>query len=227
MRMPMSLMRISKYIHSCLLVEDAGTRILFDPGKFSFLDGGAKAESFRDLDAVVITHQHPDHMDEEALQTIVRNNRSAVVLASQQIAERLGAAGIAVEVLESGSRNVGNSKVEAYAAEHAPLLNAEIPRNVAYVVGGRMLHPGDSFDRSLDVLRGIELLALPVTAPWTNELAVADFAGRLAPKTAFPIHDGYAKDFFLQSRHENYKNYFAKQGIEFVPLKDVGAAVER
>jgi L-ascorbate metabolism protein UlaG (beta-lactamase superfamily) len=220
-------MRISKYIHSCLLVESAGTRILFDPGRFSFLDGAVKAESFRDLTAIVITHRHPDHLDETAMKTIVDNNRSAVVLANRQIHDQLAPSGIPVEVFESGRRHVGDCTLEAIPAAHAQILNAELPANVAYVVDDRVLHPGDSFDAALDVRKGIELLALPIMAPWTTELAVADFARRLAAKTVFPIHDGYAKDFFLESRYDNFTKYFAQHDIELVPLKEPGASFER
>lgn len=220
-------MRISKYIHSCLLVETGDTRILFDPGKFSFLEGAVKPEIFRDLAAIVLTHQHPDHMDDRSLKTIVDQNRDAVVLANRQIRETLATSGIDVEVFETGTRSVGGCTLEAIVAEHAEILNAERPRNVAYVVDGRFLHPGDSFDHSLDGRKGIELLALPIMAPWNTELAVAEFARRIAPKTAFPIHDGYAKDFFLESRHENFKKYFAKHDIEFVPLKSPGESLER
>jgi L-ascorbate metabolism protein UlaG (beta-lactamase superfamily) len=220
-------MRISKYIHSCVLVEDGDARLLFDPGKFTFLEGKVKPESFEGLSAIVITHQHPDHMDEPALKTLVERNPSAVVLANARIREQLAKSGIEVEVFESGSRTVAGCVLEAIAAEHAEILNAERPVNVAYVVNGRFLHPGDSFDRALDGRNGIEVLALPVMAPWNTELAVAEFARRLAPKTVFPIHDGYAKDFFLQSRYDNFAKYFAKHGIEFVPLQEPGASLER
>jgi L-ascorbate metabolism protein UlaG (beta-lactamase superfamily) len=220
-------MRIRKYIHSCLVVESGDARILFDPGKFTFLDGAVKPESFRDLNAIVITHQHPDHMDDVALKTIVAQNPSAVVLASAPIREQLAKSDIDVEVFESGTRNVGSCKVDAIHAPHATILNAECPRNIAYVVDDRLLHPGDSFDHAMDARKGIELLALPVMAPWNTELAVAEFALRLAPKTVFPIHDGYAKEFFLASRYDNFTKYFAKNGVEFVPMKDVGATLER
>lgn len=216
-------MRIRKYIHSCLLVEANDTRILFDPGRFSFMDGAVKPEQFRDLDAVVITHQHVDHMDAGALKVIVARNPAAVVLANAQIRDQLD---VPVEVFEAGTRQVRGCRLTAIAAQHAALLNAPIPANVAYVVDDRMLHPGDSFDRALDVCRGIELLALPVTAPWTTELGVAEFALRLAPKKVFPIHDGYAKDFFLASRYDNYGKYFAREGIEFVRLEQAGAGLE-
>jgi L-ascorbate metabolism protein UlaG (beta-lactamase superfamily) len=220
-------MRISKHIHACLLVESDGTRILFDPGKFSFLDGAVKPESFRDLSAIVVTHKHLDHVDDAALKVILQRNPGAVVLGNHQIREQLAAAGIDVEVFESGRRTVGSCTLDAIGAAHAALLNAECPANIAYVVNDRLLHPGDSFDPALDARKGIELLALPIMAPWTTELAVADFARRLAPKTVFPIHDGYAKDFFLRSRYDNFTSYFAKQGIEFVPLLEAGASLER
>jgi L-ascorbate metabolism protein UlaG (beta-lactamase superfamily) len=219
-------MRIQKFIHSCLLVESRGVRVLMDPGKFTFLGDAVKAESFRDLDAIVVTHAHVDHLDPDALATIVAHNPAAVVFSNEQIRDQLARVNIAVEVLEGGKRSVRGCSIEAIPAEHARLLNAEIPRNVAYVIDGKLLHPGDSFDASLEVRKGIELLALPVMAPWTTELGVADFAMRLAPKRAFPIHDGYAKDFFVQSRHDNYGNYFSKQGIEFVQLREVGAEME-
>ena len=217
-------MRVLKYLHSCVLVEANDTRILFDPGRFSFMDGAVQPEQFRDLDAVVITHQHVDHMDADALKVITARNPSAVVLANAQIRDQLD--DVPVEVFESGTRQVRGCRITAIAAQHAALLNAPIPANVAYVVDDRMLHPGDSFDRSLDVCKGIELLALPVTAPWTTELAVAEFALRLAPKKVFPIHDGYAKDFFLASRYDNYGKYFAKEGIEFVAVEKVGGELE-
>lgn len=217
-------MRIRKYIHSCLLVDAGDTRILFDPGKFSFMDGAVKPEDFRELSAIVITHQHVDHMDDQAIKTILANNPSAVVLANEPTRDQLQ---VPVEVFESGTRKVGGATLEAIVAPHAKLLNAEPPANIAYVVDGRMLHPGDSFDEALDVRKGIELLALPITAPWATELGVAAFAQRLAPKAVFPIHDGYAKDFFLASRYDNYGKYFAKEGIEFIPMREVGAMLER
>ena len=40
-------MRISKYIHACLLVEKGADKILFDPGKFSFIEGLVSKEHDR------------------------------------------------------------------------------------------------------------------------------------------------------------------------------------
>jgi L-ascorbate metabolism protein UlaG (beta-lactamase superfamily) len=219
-------MRVSKYVHACLLIEDGDDKILFDPGKFSFVEGLVKPDDFRDLSAVVLTHRHPDHVDDDALVKIVANNPKAVVLTNAEIEAQLSPKGIVAEVFETGRRTVGRFDLEAVAAEHAPILNAETPQNIAYVVGGRLLHPGDSFDHSLDVYNGIELLALPVMAPWTTELEVAEFARRISPRQLVPIHDGYAKEFFLKQRYENFQKYFAELGIKFHPMGRPGESVE-
>jgi L-ascorbate metabolism protein UlaG (beta-lactamase superfamily) len=50
-------MRLTHLGHACLLAEVGGARMLFDPGVLSGFD------DVRDLDAVLITHQHPDHLD--------------------------------------------------------------------------------------------------------------------------------------------------------------------
>src|ERR1700759_3858907 len=162
-------MRVSKYIHACLLIEEGGDKILFDPGKFSFIEGLVEPDDFRALSAVVLTHRHPDHFDDDALRKIAGNNPSATVRTNSEIESRLSPHGIGAEVFETGRRAVVKFSLEAVVAEHAAILNAETPRNVAYVVNNRLLHPGDSFDRSLDAYRGIEILALPVMAPWTTE----------------------------------------------------------
>ena len=219
-------MRVSKYVHACLLVEDGDDKILFDPGKFSFIEGLVSPDDFRDLSAVVLTHRHPDHLDDEALAKIVTNNPRAAILTNAEIEAQLSRRGISAEVFEAGRRAVGRFDVEATGAEHAPILNAETPRNIAYVLSNRLLHPGDSFDHSLDVYRGIELLALPIMAPWTTELEVAEFARRISPRQIVPIHDGYAKEFFLRQRYENFQKYFDQLGIEFHPLKGPGESVE-
>jgi len=115
---------------------------------------------------------------------------------------------------------------QAIGAEHAALLGAAPPPNVAYVVEEKLLHPGDSFAHSLDACRGIPLLALPVAAPWTSELGAAQFAERVAPRTIVPIHDGYVKEPFARMRHENYEKHFARAGIAFRSLLHPGDAVE-
>lgn len=208
-------MRVSKYIHSCLLVEKGEDKLLFDPGRFSFVEGFVTPQQFQNLAAIILTHQHPDHIDDNALQTILRNNPSAIVLTNTQIQTRLASNGIVAERFEMGRHTVRSFTITAFDAPHAPILDSRPPQNTAYLIDDIFLHPGDSLADCLFAKKNILLLALPIMAPWTTELDVAEFADRMSPQRSIPIHDGYAKEFFLQQRYENFEEHFTRLGICF------------
>jgi L-ascorbate metabolism protein UlaG (beta-lactamase superfamily) len=80
--------------------------------------------------------------------------------------------------------------------EHA-LLHPRIPRvgNVGYLFrekdGSSLFHPGDSYAVTPS---GIDLLALPLVAPWASAATTIDFANGVAPEKAIPIHDAFLGD---------------------------------
>lgn len=199
---------------------------MFDPGAFSFKEGLVDPSDFGGISAIVLTHFHPDHVDDVSLKLIVDNNPGVVLWANGEIAEKLEEKGFAVEEFSDGAREIGEFTLAAFDAKHADILNSEPPRNTAYIVDGTLLVPGDSYGQSLERRAGIPVLALPVMAPWTTELQTAEIAVKMGPKKIIPIHDGYAKDFFLKMRYDNFQKYFEKYGIEFVPLLGVGESVE-
>lgn len=219
-------MLIRKFLHSCLLVEKGADRILFDPGKFSFVEGGARPGDLQGLKAVIVTHSHPDHMDDDALRVIMENNPEAILMGNAGVASALKDKGLSVEEFGEGTRSIGEFHVQAYEARHAPIVSGQIPPNTAYLVDGRLLNPGDSYAYSLDALRGTEVLALPVMAPWTTELDTVGFAARMSAKRILPIHDGYVKDYFLRMRYDNFESHFRSQEVRFERLEKVGDAVE-
>jgi L-ascorbate metabolism protein UlaG (beta-lactamase superfamily) len=214
-------------LHSCVLIEKGNERILFDPGKFSFVEDGPQPTDFDNLNAVIITHSHPDHMDAEAIQSIMRNNPDAKLLGNAGVANALSDFGLTVELFEERTRKIGDFSVDAYEARHANIVSAQIPPNTAYIVDGGLLNPGDSYAYSLDALRGkFDVLALPVMAPWATELDTVGFAARMNAKRILPIHDGYVKDFFLRMRYDNYENHFSSGDVKFERLERAGDEVE-
>lgn len=219
-------MKITKYIHACLLIEKGADKILFDPGIFTFAEGLVKPSQFEDIRAIVLTHNHPDHIDADSLKEILKNNENAVVLANSEIVKSLAEKEIEAEVFESGERSVGGFNFEAFDAAHEAILADELPQNTAYVIDEKIVHPGDSYNKNLFARKGTEILCLPTMAPWTTELATFDFAVEMSPKIIVPIHDGYAKDFFLESRYQNFKKYFDRKNIKFEWMSKAGDFVE-
>jgi L-ascorbate metabolism protein UlaG (beta-lactamase superfamily) len=217
-------MKISKYLHSCLVFELDGYQLLFDPGKFSFADGEVRADMFADVDSVIITHIHPDHLDVENLKKILELSK-AVVYTNTQVGKLLSSERIPFNLIEQGVYNLGPFKLEAFAVQHEPLLDNPIPQMTGFVINDKVFHPVDSMEARLTGYRDIELLLLVTMAPFTNELRIAEFADRVRPKQILPVHDGYAKEFFVKQRYQNYTRYFDKQGIKFHEIFKVGDSV--
>lgn len=217
-------MLVTKYIHSCLLLEEGGEQLLFDPGHFSFVEGLVKIEQFRHVNWIVITHSHPDHLDLVALKQIVELS-GAIVIANSESAEKIRAEAVAVTVVEDGSKTFGAFRLHAIPAKHQPILADSLPQNTGFAVNERLLNGGDSFDPALEAQRGIDTLAVPVLAPYLTELQVMDYVRRVQPKRVIPIHDGYAKDFFIAQRYDNYEKEFKKLNIGFQRLAKAGDTV--
>ena len=219
-------MKITKYIHSCLQIEKGSDKILFDPGLFTFAEGLVKPSQFKNIQAVIITHKHPDHIDADSLKEILANNENAVVLANSDAAKMLAEKGIAAEVFETGERAVGGFMIEALDAPHEAILADELPKNTAYIIDGKILHPGDSYSKSLYARKGSQILCLPTMAPWATEIGTFDFAVGMSPEYIVPIHDGYSKPFFLESRYQNFKKYFDEKNIKFQWMSGAGDFLE-
>ncbi len=219
-------MKITKYIHACLLIEDDADKILFDPGLFTFVEGKVKPSQFKDLSAIILTHCHPDHIDDDSLKEIIENNPGAKILANAEIREKLAVKNIQVEIFESGTQTFGSFKLEAVDAPHEKILADEIPQNTAYIINETIVHPGDSLSENVLKFANTKILALPMMAPWETELQAFDFAKKMSPQFVVPIHDGYVKDFFLESRYLAMQKFLKRENIEFQWMSAAGDVFE-
>lgn len=216
-------MKISKYLHSCLVFEKDGFKLLFDPGKFSFAEGRVKAEMFADVDAIIITHNHPDHLDAENLKKIIEIS-GAILYSNAQVVKELEDNNLIGHEIIQGEMSIGPFHLQVIDVVHEQILDSELPDMQAYIIDEKVLHPADSFEEKLLKFKGIDWLVLPIMAPFTTELAVAKFADKIKPKNILPVHDGYARDFFVKQRYENYQKHFDKNSICFVAAMDVGVS---
>ncbi|SEM27285.1 MBL fold metallo-hydrolase [Rhodococcus maanshanensis] len=179
-------MRLTHFGHSCVLAEIDDATVLFDPGNFSH-----GFEGITGLDAILITHQHPDHADPARLPALVEANPGAALYADPQTAAQLGGRWTAVHAGDSFA--IRDVQVTGVGGRHA-VIHPEIPviDNTGYLLGdpaepARLLHPGDSL---FVPEQPIDVLAIPAVAPWMKISETVDYLRAVAPRVAVPIHQG-------------------------------------
>lgn len=153
---------------------------MIDPG-FPFAGRHDISELGR-LDAVFITHEHPDHFDKDmceklADETIVHvnestakqlNNPKKIVIKNHDLIE------------------VGKFKIKVIELPHCLMPDgSEGPQNAGYLINDKLFHPGDGI--KLDGLN-VKNLALPITGPDISPKAAFEFARQVAAKKALAIH---------------------------------------
>jgi L-ascorbate metabolism protein UlaG (beta-lactamase superfamily) len=206
-------MRLTKFGHSCLLVEEGGARVLLDPGSFS--------EGFQELEgltAVCLTHQHPDHLDAERLRPVLDRNPGVRVIGDEGSAKALGEAGADVEVVHDGDElELGGLAVAVAGRDHAA-VHPDVPvvPNVGYLVGGRLFHPGDAL-----TLPGgpVQVLAVPAGAPWLKLAEAVDYLRRVAPRVAVPVHEKVLSEVGVSSHYRQLEQ-LGPQGTALRVLDD-------
>jgi L-ascorbate metabolism protein UlaG (beta-lactamase superfamily) len=178
--------RVTKYTHSCLRLEGDGVLVV-DPGGFSertALDGA---------DAVLITHEHPDHFDPDALTAAVARRPGLRVYAHAEVLPKVTPITDQVVAVEPGEEHTAAGfTIRAYGGIHA-LIHHDIPRvaNLAYLIDdGRqnLYHPGDSF--TVPEGAEVETLFVPLNAPWLKLAESIDFVRAVKPRRAYATHDG-------------------------------------
>jgi L-ascorbate metabolism protein UlaG (beta-lactamase superfamily) len=180
-------MQVTKYAHSCLRVEHDGGVLVVDPGVYS------EPEALDGADAVLITHQHPDHVNVEAV-TRALDRRPFRINGPASIAGVLGDAAEALTVVAPGeSFTAAGVAIRAYGGQHA-VIHPDIPviENLGFLINDVVYHPGDSLVVPDDVQ--VDTLFAPIHAPWNKFSEVVDFIRAVAPRRAYALHDGLLND---------------------------------
>ncbi|MFG2486149.1 MBL fold metallo-hydrolase [Streptomyces virginiae] len=176
-------MRITKYTHACVRIEQDGRVLVIDPGTWS------EPAALAGADAVLVTHEHADHVD------VLRLAGLGVPVHAPADADipRLDVIGVS-----SGTEfTAAGFRIRAVGGRHASIYGG-LPdcANLGYVVDDALYHPGDSLHVPE---QEIETLLVPVQGSWLKMVEAIDFVKAVGPRRAFGIHDAQINDRGLRS----------------------------
>jgi L-ascorbate metabolism protein UlaG (beta-lactamase superfamily) len=213
------MVRLTHLGHACLLVETGDQRILIDPGVFS-----PGIVDVTGLSVILVTHQHADHVDLERLPAVLEANPQARLYAEPQAAAVMEKANIAAERTVAGEPlTFGPLQIMPVGDEHA-LINEALPRigNLGVVLRSEgepsLFHPGDAYDAEPG---RVDILALPLNAPWAAGRDTVAFAQRISPRVVVPIHDALLSDI----GRGLYLSQVQRFGPEDMELRDLSDGV--
>lgn len=207
-------MKITKLGHCCLLIEHKNKRILTDPGSYS----DAQNEVLN-IDLILITHEHPDHLHIESLEIVLKNNPKAKIITNSSVGKILSERNINFSLISEGESDLFEDvKIEGFGSKHEEIFeDLGQVENTGYFVDDLLFYPGDAFTNPN---KKIEILALPIVAPWMNFKRSMQYALELKPKIAFPVHDGMLIDGRAGPIYRLPPQILEKENIKFIALKE-------
>ena len=206
-------MKLTKFGHSCVRLEEDGRTLVIDPGMFT--DVPAAMEGAQ---AVLITHEHPDHIDIGALSTAARSNPDLQIFAPASVVPALEEFDEQVVTTEAGATVTAvGFEIVGVGGQHA-LIHPLIPvvANVGYLINGTLYHPGDSF---IVPTTSVKALLVPIHAPWSKTAEVIDFTVACRAPQAFQIHDALLNEAGIKGVEGHVERVGKQYGTQFHHLQ--------
>ncbi len=106
-------MRLTKYGHACVRLEDGDQVLVIDPGEYS------ENEALLGATAVLVTHEHGDHIDVEQLKAARAANPELTVHTYAGLADELGGTTVAA----GDTFTSAGFSVRAVGGQHAEIID--------------------------------------------------------------------------------------------------------
>ncbi len=205
-------MKITKYEHACLVLEEQGKQLVIDPGELS--------NSFvvpENPVALVITHIHGDHFDKTKIKAIVSKNPAIKIFTIEDVAKELFDLENITTVSDKQEEDAYPFSLIFYGTNHA-IVHENAPRfkNTGVLVNNLFYYPGDSFTLPETP---VQVLAVPTSGPWLKASESIDFMLNIKPKLAFATHDALLSENGAMFTNNWLTSFATQNSIEFQSIK--------
>jgi L-ascorbate metabolism protein UlaG (beta-lactamase superfamily) len=179
--------KLTKYKHACVRLSKDGKELLVDPGIW------AEDEAFDGVDAILVTHEHFDHLDADRVKASglpIWTNAGVAAELGTELADR-------ITVVKGGeSFEAAGFQISAYGNDHAIILpELGVPcQNVGYLIEDAVYHPGDSFTKPD---REVHTNLVPISGPWFTLPAAVSYVREVAAQQTIGIHDALLSEIGL------------------------------
>lgn len=205
-------MKLTKHEHACVVLEKDGARFVIDPGAFS----PNAADIISGADAILITHEHADHVHEGAITEALGARPELAVYAPAAMAGMFSAhAGQFTPVAAGDEFTIGDFTISVHGFDHA-VIHPDVPviANVGYLIDSSVYHPGDAY---FVPEASVTTLLLPTSGPWMKLGEAADYVRAVRPQHMVSIHDLLLSDVGKMINGQ----FLGEQGLTGIPLTQV------
>jgi L-ascorbate metabolism protein UlaG (beta-lactamase superfamily) len=176
--------KLTKYEHACVTFEKDGASFVIDPGSFS-----AKAdEIISGAEAILLTHEHFDHVNETAINAALGDRPDLRVYAPAALEGAFGQHPGQFTAVSAGDElKIGGFTITVHGSVHA-VIHPDVPpvANVGFLVDEAVYHPGDAY---FVPEATVDTLLLPTSGPWMKIGEAADYVRAVRPDRVVQIHE--------------------------------------
>lgn len=199
-------MKITKYEHACLDINEGASRLIVCPGVFT-----KSLTNLEGITAIVVTHVHADHLDTAIIQEIIKKNPDVRIYTTEEAARELASHTYIGKPGEPVT--IGEFRLEFFGENHAEIdPKTPVTQNIGVLVNNKLYYPGDSFT---ECQKPFVVLAVPASAPWLRVGQTIPLIENSNCQTIFPTHNALLSDAGHQVTNNWLKTFAERSGKEF------------
>jgi len=215
-------MRLTKFVHSCLLIEKNNAKIFVDPGIYSWKSGIVPDSTLDGITHVVVTHAHPDHLNQDFVEAIYKVSLDSKWYGPAEVVNQLKSWGI------TGNDKSDDSSIEFIESKHADLSPwfGQQPDHTSYMLLGEVLVGGDC--HTLTDGKNAKVFAGAINGgPWGGVVGYTKMIESMKnrPKNVVPLHDWHWNDEARNGIYARLTELMPEFSITFIALEN-GVAKE-